>query len=268
MVDQKKMASGARAAAVAIVIGHISCGAPRDTKGIGVGDENQRGTAYAAPGTGGAAGAKAVVFENLSRVVIRILKADHEHLDQVANIRLTKFSGQAFPEGSYEVLRDEEGMVIVTFVPQGELVQMALRAFDEEGMTIGGPTKVRVISHVKQYTEVIQLWGGEQKIEAPSELDKELTEGETLFEGPIRDEFLDTDRRVLRGLFRAPAKGTYRIQCLGTERLHYLTNGVLTCAEGPVEVSLCKDQEVAFFPELVPPDESVATSIESVPPEE
>lgn len=269
-VQDKVRANGAiaaKSAFVAVTIMALNCGpAPeKETAEVGVGGKEYGNVAHAAvpSGSGGVSGESSqdlITPDNPSRVVLRLKR---EQVEEVADILLTKYSGEKFPY-EYSVVRDEAGMVVIATVPQGEATQVALIARDANGDAIGKATRLVLEPETKQGTKEIVLWGTQQTVHFPADVEKQLVEGQTVLQDPITLEYLDTDREVLHGIFRAPIDGAYRVKCVGSKRVHHLINGILGCESDSFDIQLLAGQELALYPEVT--EEQVCVQLDTLPP--
>lgn len=247
---------------VALVSIVVSCssGGPRDPiVDLGSesgGDDNWGAVAKATLNDAGGGGqTESAMPVNPSHIAIRIPK--------VPEVNVTLLGGAKFPY-PHEVVEDGDHLVIILFIPQGEVEDISLRPLDENGELLGNPINLTAEVVAKMGTNTLEPNGTHTIFSFEDDAQCPLKLGENWLQGPVTSEFIDgQDRSVMHGVFITDVDQTCRVSWQGAEKVYSFIDGPPVCHTQPFDISVEAGQALGLYPEVNPGTEAIKIILES-----
>jgi len=219
------------------------------------------------------AAADSVVLLNPARVSFQLARVD--------GVRVLESNGDQYPDRLVRVTQAENATVVTLLVEQerdGE-ASPVLR-FQELGQVgidaDGHPVYEDINSKTDFSPRARALLGTTDRLELGSSFTEvnfgdgaqnALELGETLLEGPVRDEFIgDMTRQVIHGVFIAPEDMVCSVEFAGCDQVYTVIDGEDQCRNGPFEVQLRAGQCLGVYPVVDESVEAVQVTLQGSPP--
>jgi hypothetical protein len=186
---------------------------------------------------------------------------------RVDDVRVLQSNGQEYPAHLTRVTQKQDTTVVTLIVPRAQSAEESPPEFTlQELRQVGTDQSGQPVLQVSEGREhrvrfsitARSLVATEKRLRFGAKYpefyfgdgaQKVLELGENSLTGPVVEEFLDGEMRlVVEGIFTAPENVTCHVELFGCERAYVWLNGRMECRTGPFEARLCAGQKMGIYP--------------------